>query len=160
MDFQNESNGSNISYLLDISMSLSLSDDDVEGNRIAGAECPTIPRAVGQVADFAVPRAERPVIPRTAMGQVVGLAVTRAEHPTITRAYHTFARTAVGQVAHPAVIHVDHPAITLVAVGQVADFAVACAERPKITHAVSQVAHPANPQQLPFKEWWRTRAVV
>jgi hypothetical protein len=55
MDFQSESNGSDISYLLDISMSLSLSDDDDEGNTIARAERPAIYRAaVSQVADLAV----------------------------------------------------------------------------------------------------------
>jgi hypothetical protein len=38
MDFLNKSNGSDISYLLDVSMSLSLSDDNDQGNAIACAE--------------------------------------------------------------------------------------------------------------------------
>ena len=80
---QNESNGSNISYLLDISMSHSLSDDDDEGNTIACADHPSIPRAVGQVARLAVARADHPGITRDAVGQVAGPMVARAERPAV-----------------------------------------------------------------------------
>ncbi len=72
-------------------MSLSLSDDDDEGNTIARADHPSIPRAVGQVAHLAVARTDHPGITRDAVGQVAGPVVARAERPAIP--------PTVGQVA-------------------------------------------------------------
>jgi hypothetical protein len=131
MDFLNESNGSDISYLLDVSASLSLPNDDDQGNAdpaVAPAKHPGITRGIGQVLGPVVALGYHPRIPRAVGGPVAPFASTIANlvrgrpDPWIPKS-----------VARPAVARADHPWIPRAATGPV----VARTDHPAVTRAVA-----------------------
>ncbi len=131
MDFLNESNGSDISYLLEVSASLSLPYDDDQGNAdpaVAPAKHPGITRDIGQVLGPVVALGYHPRIPRAVGGPAAPFAsaianlVRGRSDPWIPKS-----------VARPAVARADHPWIPRAATGPV----VARTDHPTVTRAVA-----------------------